>query len=220
MTYGDLERANAVVLLGLEPEEEAGSLFLRLRKVHRANTKVRIHAVAPFTTRGLGKLGATVSRAAPGAEVDAIEALAHDGELALDGGGVILVGERLGEVPGALRAAAVLADQTGARLAWVPRRAGDRGALDAGCLGTVLPGGRPLGDAAARVDVSTVWGSEVPLAAGRDTDGDPRGRHDRRARRARRRRCRARRPRRPGRGPRRGAGRRLRGQPRAARAAR
>jgi NADH-quinone oxidoreductase subunit G len=170
VTYGDVERANAIVLLGLEPEEEAGSLFLRLRKVHRANAKVRIHAVAPFTSRGLGKLGATVSRCAPGDEVDVIEALAHDGELALDAGGVILVGERLAEVPGALRAAAVLADQTGARLAWVPRRAGDRGALDAGCLGTVLPGGRPLGDAAARVDVSTVWGSEVPLTAGRDTD--------------------------------------------------
>src|SRR5689334_21673897 len=170
VTYGDIERATAVVLLGLEPEEEAGSLFLRLRKVHRANNKVRIHAVAPFTSRGLGKLGATVSRCNPGDEVDVIEALAHDGDLALDAGGVILVGERLGEVPGALRAAAVLADQTGARLAWVPRRAGDRGALDAGCLGTVLPGGRPLGDAAARVDVSTVWGSEVPLTAGRDTD--------------------------------------------------
>ncbi len=170
VTYADLERANAVLLLGIEPEEEAGSLFLRLRKVHRANSKVRIHAVAPFSSSGLTKLGATVSRTAPGAEVDAIEALAHDGVLALDGGSVIVVGERLGQVPGALRAAAVLADQTGARLAWVPRRAGDRGALDAGCLGSVLPGGRPLEDAAARVDVSTVWGSEVPLTAGRDTD--------------------------------------------------
>ncbi len=167
VTYDQLERASAVVLLGLEPEEEAGSLFLRLRKVRE---RVRIFAVAPFTSRGLDKLHATVVRTAPGTEPAAIEGLAHDGELALDGGGVILVGERLASVPGALTAAADLATTTGARLAWVPRRAGDRGALDAGCLGDLLPGGRPLSDAAARVDVGTVWGVEVPGAAGRDTD--------------------------------------------------
>ena len=33
--------------------------------------------------------------------------------------------------------------KTGARLAWVPRRAGDRGAVEAGCLPSLLPGGRP-----------------------------------------------------------------------------
>jgi NADH-quinone oxidoreductase subunit G len=170
VTYGDLERATAVLLLGLDPEEEAGSLFLRLRKASRATKAPRIFAVAPFTSRGLGKLNATVRRAAPGAEVDVIEGLANDAELALDGGGVMLVGDRLAESPGALRAVATLADSTGARLAWVPRRAGDRGALDAGCLPTVLPGGRPLGDAAARVDVSTVWGTEVPHREGRDGD--------------------------------------------------
>ncbi len=168
VTYAAVERASAVVLLGLEPEEEAGTLFLRLRKASRSG-RSRIFAVAPFTSRGLAKMHATVVRTAPGDEVAAIEQLAHDGELALDGGGVILVGERLAAVPGALTAAAVLATQTGARLAWVPRRAGDRGALDAGCLGSLLPGGRPLEDAAARVDVSTVWGVEVPHRAGRDT---------------------------------------------------
>jgi len=170
VSYASLEKATSVLLLGLEPEEEAGTLFLRLRKVHNANPRARIHAVAPYTSNGLRKLGASVTRAVPGTEADAIEALAHDGDLALDGGGVILVGERLADAPGALRAAAVLADQTGARLAWVPRRAGDRGALDAGCLGSLLPGGRPLSDAAARVDVSTVWATEVPVLTGRDTD--------------------------------------------------
>jgi NADH-quinone oxidoreductase subunit G len=169
VTYSSLESATAVVLLGLEPEEEAGTLFLRLRKVSKGKT--RIFAVAPFTSRGLAKMKATVVRTAPGDEPRAIEELAHDGGLALDGGGVILVGERLATVPGALTAAATLATQTGARLAWVPRRAGDRGALDSGCLGGVLPGGRPVTDAAARVDVSTVWGTEVPLAGARDTDG-------------------------------------------------
>jgi NADH-quinone oxidoreductase subunit G len=53
----------------------------------------------------------------------------------------------------------------------VPRRAGDRGAVEAGCLPSLLPGGRPVGDAAARVDVGTVWGATVPLQAGRDGNG-------------------------------------------------
>ena len=47
---------------------------------------------------------------------------------------IILVGERLATVPGALAAAAELAGTTGARLAWIPRRAGERGAIEAGCL--------------------------------------------------------------------------------------
>ena len=36
---------------------------------------------------------------------------------------------------------------TGARLAWVPRRAGERGAVEAGTLPGLLPGGRPVEDA-------------------------------------------------------------------------
>src|SRR3712207_948692 len=49
VTYESLEKATAVVVLGLEPEEEAGTLFLRLRKASRGKT--RIFAVAPYTTR-------------------------------------------------------------------------------------------------------------------------------------------------------------------------
>jgi NADH-quinone oxidoreductase subunit G len=84
---------------------------------------------------------------------------------------VILVGERLATSPGALTAAAELAARTGAALAWVPRRAGDRGAVETGCLPTLLPGGRPVGDAAARVDVATAWGVDgLPAKEGRDAD--------------------------------------------------
>ena len=61
------------------------------------------------------------------------------------------IGERLATAPGALTAAAGLAARTGARLAWVPRRAGDRGAVETGCLPNLLPGGRPVADAQARV---------------------------------------------------------------------
>jgi NADH-quinone oxidoreductase subunit G len=46
----------------------------------------------------------------------------------------VLVGERAAQTPGALTAVAELVAKTGAKLAWIPRRAGERGALDAGLL--------------------------------------------------------------------------------------
>ena len=85
-------------------------------------------------------------------------------------GAVILVGERLADVPGALAAVAMLATASGARLAWVPRRAGERGAVEAGALPGLLPIGRPVTDAAARAEVARTWGkSSLPDAPGRDT---------------------------------------------------
>ena len=58
VTYDDLESASKVVLVGLEPEDEAGAIFLRLRKsVHAGRTPVL--AIAPFSTRGLAKLSRT-----------------------------------------------------------------------------------------------------------------------------------------------------------------
>jgi NADH-quinone oxidoreductase subunit G len=170
VAYADLERASVVVLLGLEPEDEAGAIFLRLRKATTGG-RTRVASVAPYTSRGLKKLGGRLIATAPGDEPVVIKGLAEDGELALDAGGVILVGERLATVPGALTAAAQLARTTGARLAWVPRRAGDRGALETGCLPTLLPGGRPVTDPSARVDAAAAWGlTSLPDSDGRDTD--------------------------------------------------
>ena len=72
---------------------------------------------------------------------------------------------------GTLSACVRLAERTGARLAWVPRRAGDRGAVEAGCLPNLLPGGRPVADAAARVDIPATWGvGSLPSLPGRDAD--------------------------------------------------
>jgi NADH-quinone oxidoreductase subunit G len=83
---------------------------------------------------------------------------------------VILVGERLCEAVGGLSAAAELAKSTGAKLAWIPRRAGERGAIEAGAIGNLLPGGRPVTDASARVDIQTAWGvTSLPSNIGRDT---------------------------------------------------
>ncbi|WP_101525473.1 NADH-quinone oxidoreductase subunit G [Nocardioides houyundeii] len=170
VTYADLERASVVVLVGFEPEDEAGTLFLRLRKAVTQHG-TRVVSIAPFASRGLEKLQGRLVATAPGDEAVAMAELAGDGEVALDGGGIILVGERLATSPGALTAAAALSGTTGARLAWVPRRAGDRGAVEAGCLPNLLPGGRPVAEAQARVDTATAWGvPALPETPGRDGD--------------------------------------------------
>ncbi|MEP6760219.1 MAG: NADH-quinone oxidoreductase subunit G, partial [Sporichthyaceae bacterium] len=174
ITYSDLEKASAVLLVGLEAEEESPILFLRLRKAVRTKG-LAVHAIAPFASRGLEKLSGHLFATAPGAEaavLDAIRSRDKDVTVAAgalhDGGALILVGERLATSPGALTAASRLAEATGARLAWVPRRAGERGAIEAGALPSLLPGGRPVAQADARVDVATAWGVEsLPSAAGR-----------------------------------------------------
>ena len=171
VTYADLENARTVLLAGLEPEDEAGAIFLRLRKAYRKHG-TRVFSIAAFSSRGLRKTGGTLLPTVPGDEAAALEAAASNGDLALDSGGVILVGERLATVPGALTAAVRLAETTGARLAWVPRRAGDRGALETGCLPNLLPGGRPVSDASARVDLGAAWGVEkLPEDVGLDAAG-------------------------------------------------
>ena len=163
VTYTDLEAAPVVVLAGFEPEDESPIVFLRLRKAVRKHG-LRVVSIAPFASRGSAKLAARVISTAPGAEAAAL-----DGVGELPPGAVILVGERLATSPGALSAAARLAERTGAGLAWVPRRAGDRGAVDTGCLPNLLPGGRPAADAAARRELAAAWHvDEQPAEPGRD----------------------------------------------------
>ena len=175
VTYRSLEGAGRVLLVALEPEDECGALFLRLRKGVRAGG-VRVAALAPLVTNGSRKLDAEVVLVTPGREADAVVALdrTHPGIVEALGadGAAILVGERAAAVPGLLTAVAALARTTGARLAWVPRRAGERGGIEAGCLPFLLPGGRPVTDAAARRRVARAWGAEpddLPGAPGRDT---------------------------------------------------
>jgi NADH-quinone oxidoreductase subunit G len=180
VTYADLEAAPAVLLAGFEPEEESPIVFTRLRKA-RHRGKLGVYAVAPYATRGLAKLDGTLLAAAPGTEPEVLDALANqhrDVEIAAAAlrveGAIVLVGERLATVPGALSAAVRLAEATGARLAWVPRRAGERGALEAGLLPGLLPGGRPVADDGARAELESLWGlapGGLPTAAGRDTAG-------------------------------------------------
>ena len=129
VTYGDLEAAKSVLLVSFEPEDESPIVFLRLRKAALSGT-TKVYSVAPYTSAGLAKMKGTLLTAGPREEVSAIASAATH----LSGESVILVGERAAQTPGALSAVAELVAKTGAKLAWIPRRAGDRGALDAGLL--------------------------------------------------------------------------------------
>jgi NADH-quinone oxidoreductase subunit G len=172
VTYEDVENATAAVIVGLEPEEECPILFLRLRKGHDRK-KLKVTAVAPYLSRGFEKLDATLVAAVPGDEAGLLASDATVAAALGEPGALFIVGERLASVPGGLSAAAALAERTGARLAWVPRRAGDRGAVDAGCLPNLLPGGRPVTDAVARAELTKAWGvpeGALPGTVGRDTD--------------------------------------------------
>lgn len=167
VTYSDLEKAGHVLLVAFEPEDECGAIFLRLRKgVLKGGVKVT--SVAPFTSKGSAKLSARLLRAAPGTEAEVLASIAEGGQNAdlveALKDGVILVGERAARAPGLLSAALDLAERTGARLQWVPRRAGDRGAIEAGLLPGLLPFGRPLDDAASREQMQ--W--RLPQARGLD----------------------------------------------------
>jgi NADH-quinone oxidoreductase subunit G len=171
VSYADLDSAPVVLLVGFEPEEESPIVFLRLRKAARKD-RVAVYAVAPFETRGLAKMSGRLLRVPPGGEAAVLDSLygGEVGEQLRRPGAVIMVGERLASVPGGLSAAARLADTTGARLTWVPRRAGERGALEAGALPTLLPGGRPLADSDARLQVASAWkATALPSEPGRDT---------------------------------------------------
>jgi NADH-quinone oxidoreductase subunit G len=197
VTYADLEQAPAVLLAGFEPEDESPIIFLRLRKAVRKR-KQQVFSVAALSSWGLRKLSGQLIATPPGDEAAALTSLAAGGPgsghtgtpasgtaAAVPGDSlteaadalrkpdaIILVGERLAQVPGALAAAARLATASGAKLAWVPRRAGERGAVEAGALPGLLPVGRPVTDPAARTEVARVWGkSSLPEVPGRDTWG-------------------------------------------------
>lgn len=176
VTYADLEKAGSVLLVGFEPEDECGAVFLRLRKGYLAGT-VSVSAIGPMRTRGMEKMGATWLSAVPGTEAEVVSSITAGAEgefgdlaeaLAAEGA-VIVVGERAGACPGLLSAVCALSERTGAALAWIPRRAGERGGVEAGLLPGLLPFGRLVTDAHARVDLGAAWGCEVPPEPGLGT---------------------------------------------------
>jgi len=163
VTYGDLEAAKSVLLVSFEPEDESPIVFLRLRKAALSGT-TKVYSVAPYTSAGLAKMKGTLLTAGPREEVSVIASAATH----LSGDSVILVGERAAQTPGALTAVAELVSKTGAKLAWIPRRAGDRGALDAGLLPIE---GRNTSEIVAATG-SAIKGLVVGGVSPEDVDGD------------------------------------------------
>ena len=200
VSYRDLEKASVVLLAGFEPEEESPIIFLRLRKAARKKglrtftiapfetpavrkmsgrlIRARPGAEAEIlgnliTGSGLDETGRVAAALLNGRSSARDGAQGKDAAAGTRSGGgraIIVVGERLATVPGALSAAARLARATGARLAWIPRRAGERGAVEAGALPGLLPVGRPVSDPQARAEVARAWAvAALPDTPGRDT---------------------------------------------------
>ena len=164
VSYRDIDRADSVVLIGFEAEEESPIVFLRILKQVRKR-QLRVVAIGSKLSIGSEKLRAEFICVAPGSESQAIASQK------LTAKSVILVGERAAETSGLLSSIAKLVESTGAKFAWIPRRAGEVGALQAGAIGNLLPGGRPVADNAARVDVAATWGvSSLPADKGRSTE--------------------------------------------------
>ena len=176
-TNADVERANAIVVVGLDAEQEVPLLHLRIRKAARRGA--RVFVVHPRRTRlwDLAEHGLCLPEHQSyllerihdaDAPEGTFEARVTEALRDADGEAVVLAGERLAEHPLAADVALRVAQKFGARFALVPRRAGDRGALRAGVHPSLLPGGRRVDSEAERAEVESVWGA-VPGSPGRST---------------------------------------------------
>ncbi|MBI4259306.1 MAG: NADH-quinone oxidoreductase subunit G [Actinobacteria bacterium] len=179
ITYRDVERAGAILVVGLDAEQELPILHLRIRKAARRGAAVfvlnarrtRLHDVAEHVLCPPGAEAGFLERIAGArGEGDAFgrarAALEAAGE-----GAVVLAGPRLAEAAGGVGRAASLAAGVGGRFAFLARRANDRGALRAGVHPGLLPGGRRVADAGERAEVERAWGlpeGSLPDGPGRD----------------------------------------------------
>ncbi len=167
VTYRDVERAKAIVVVGLDAEQEVPILHLRLRKAAAAGARIwvvhprrtRLHDVATHVLVRPGDEARLLAGGADPAMDEALAALRAAGE-----GALVIAGER----SGAADAARDHLLGSGARFAYVTRRAGDRGALRAGVHPSLLPGGRGLSEAGA---VESRWKTSVNREPGRDSRG-------------------------------------------------
>jgi NADH-quinone oxidoreductase subunit G len=177
VTYQDVERAGAILVVGLDTREELPILHLRIRKAVR-ETGARAFVIHPRITP-LRDVAEHIL-CLPGGEADLLEeltgasgqdTLARAASALSEAGdrGVVLAGPRLVDIAGAVGMAATAAEGFGARFALLSRRAGDRGALRAGVHPALLPGGRRVEEAAEREELERGWGASVPAEPGRDT---------------------------------------------------
>jgi len=94
-TYRDIDKADQVLLVGFEPEEESPIVFLRINKQFRKRA-LKVISIGSKESIGVEKLKAEFVKVAPGQEAAAIATQS------LTSKSVILVGERAAESNGAL----------------------------------------------------------------------------------------------------------------------
>jgi len=173
VTYHDVERAKAILVVGLDAEQEVPILHLRLRKAARRGAKVFV--LHPRRTRLWDVAEHILCR--PGDEVSLLRADGDKGSelaAAIDAlreagaDGLVVAGPRLCDHPGGVREAERLAERVGARFAYATRRANDRGALVAGVHPSLLPGGRRFAVPEERSEVERLWGPIIVGEEGRD----------------------------------------------------
>jgi NADH-quinone oxidoreductase subunit G len=176
VSYREVERAKAIVVVDLDAEQEVPILHLRIRKAAArgasvfviASRRTRLHDVAEHILVRPGHQAFALERILEGVHDDSAEARVAEALRAAAGEAVVLAGRRLAEHPIAADLAWAVAERAGARFALVARRAGDTGALRAGVHPALLPGGRRLDDPDERAEVESVWGPIMAGAPGRD----------------------------------------------------
>ncbi len=174
VTYDDVERATVILVAGLDAEQEVPILHLRLRKAARRGAKIfvlhprltRLHDVAEHILCRPGDeawlLETEEGRRRP--EIEAVvDALREAGDA-----GLVIAGPRLADHALGVPDAGALAAETGARFAYVTRRANDRGALMAGVHPQLLPGGRRFSLGEERAEVEALWGPMIVGDEGRN----------------------------------------------------
>ncbi len=158
-------------------------MFLRLRKAVRAGTPT-VYSTAALASQGLDKLCGMLLPTVPGREaavLDAIGATADsdDTMAAPARARPARCASRVRSswpASGWPRCRARCRRRCGWPSAPAPAwpgsraRAGERGAIEAGALPSLLPGGRAVTDPAARAEVARAWGvGSLPASTGRDT---------------------------------------------------
>lgn len=171
-----IDGASLIVVAGLDLYEESPIVYLRVRKAAARGASV-IQVNARRT-----QLPGSATIVAPDRIASEIAALAATVNAAA-GRTVILAGERLAMLPGALPAAWTLAQDSGAAFAWIPRKGGARGALAGGLHPAFVPSGADAlwsgipaerGRSLREILEQMATGSGVVLCVGADpaTDAD------------------------------------------------
>jgi NADH-quinone oxidoreductase subunit G len=193
IAIADVERADAIVLVGCDLTEEYPIIWLRVKKA--IDRGARLIVVNPWAleierwahsslVHRLGAerilLAALTGRASPdeAAEATGVSADQLRGAAAALAGAtrrLVLIGHIALERPDGhdvlAEAEMVQAAYEGTHLGVLRGRGNSGGAQLLGLVPDMLPGYRPLGDAGARADVEAAWGRPLPSTPGRTVRG-------------------------------------------------